>query len=193
MQIEITNEFLASQRLSSNTPERLWKKVNKNGPIPIHAPHLGRCWVWTGWCVGVGSRKRGAITSKRKWGYQYVHRISWILNNGAIPDKLWVLHRCDTGLCVNPDHLFLGTAASNIDDCIEKNRRACGEKHPSSKLTQEEVLKMRSLYKTGEYSTADLGLMFNVSRTNVWLIVTERIWMNHKGHIYKARHKQASL
>lgn len=28
--------------------QRFWAKVNKDGPIPIHRPDLGQCWVWTG-------------------------------------------------------------------------------------------------------------------------------------------------
>jgi hypothetical protein len=37
-------------------PERFWKKVDKNGPVPAHRPELGPCWLWTGALVGRGYR-----------------------------------------------------------------------------------------------------------------------------------------
>lgn len=52
----------------------------------------------------------------------YAHRVSWELFRGPIPNKLFVLHKCDNKNCINPDHLFLGTAKDNIHDCIRKGR-----------------------------------------------------------------------
>lgn len=50
------------------------------------------------------------------------HRAAWIRANGPIPDGLLVCHKCDNGLCVNLDHLFLGTPSDNMQDCIRKGR-----------------------------------------------------------------------
>lgn len=51
------------------------------------------------------------------------HRASWIMTFGAIPKETpWVLHKCDVPLCVNPDHLFLGTLRDNLLDMISKDR-----------------------------------------------------------------------
>jgi hypothetical protein len=44
------------------------------------------------------------------------------LKNGPVPDGLFVLHRCDNRLCVNPDHLFLSTQADNVRDMVAKGR-----------------------------------------------------------------------
>lgn len=50
------------------------------------------------------------------------HRAAWQLENGPIPADLHVLHRCDTPLCCNVSHLFLGTNDDNIADKVQKGR-----------------------------------------------------------------------
>src|SRR5690349_16006693 len=34
-------------RISRASSARFWDKVDKNGPIPLHRPELGACWLWT--------------------------------------------------------------------------------------------------------------------------------------------------
>ena len=81
-------------------------------------PEVG-CWLWTG---GMQNMGYGVITNGRG-SKKLAHRFSWELHNGPIPEGLHVLHRCDTPLCVNPHHLFTGTAKDNIDDAVAKGRR----------------------------------------------------------------------
>lgn len=75
------------------------------------------CWLWT---AGINSNGYGKI----KIGTQNIgaHRFSYELHNGAIPAELFVCHKCDLKMCVNPDHLFLGTAADNTHDMFQKGR-----------------------------------------------------------------------
>lgn len=60
-----------------------------------------------------------------------------------------VLHKCDVRVCVNPDHLFLGTNQDNVNDRVAKGRswRAQGVKHHFAKLTEADVRDIRDRAK----------------------------------------------
>jgi len=181
MRFQITPEFLASQGLSPTFPERFWAKVDKNGPIPdpVKYPKLkGRCWVWTGAIVSGGY---GSIMSQYKnKSYTVIgaHRASWILHNGAIPDSLLALHKCDVRRCVNPSHLFLGTHSDNCFDAVKKKRWApqFGIHNGHNKLSNKDVLEIRNLYSNKIRPISELARMFGVTRHCIWEIGSLRKW-----------------
>ncbi len=75
------------------------------------------CWLWQGWKTPLGY---GATYYKRKrWP---AHRLSFALLKGPIPEGMDVCHSCDVRHCINPDHLWTGTASDNILDCARKGR-----------------------------------------------------------------------
>ena len=43
-------------------------------------------------------------------------------NRFDLTSKDYICHTCDNKKCVNPNHLFLGDAQINVDDCIAKGR-----------------------------------------------------------------------
>lgn len=101
----------------------------------IPEPNSG-CWLWLG---AVNSRGRGSVGVPGKRQTISAHRLAFLLFRGPVPDGLHVLHACDTPLCVNPDHLFLGTHQDNMDDCLTKGRKAKGFRNPRTKLSSEQI------------------------------------------------------
>jgi hypothetical protein len=75
------------------------------------------CHLWIG---GVGPKGYGRFTFDGK--RVLAHRAAYTLKCGPIPAGLHVLHRCDVPMCVNVDHLFLGTQADNMRDMCAKGR-----------------------------------------------------------------------
>lgn len=100
------------------------------------------CWLWKGdkWSRPEHGYGRIYVEGKRV----KAHRVAWELYVGPIPTGLHVLHKCDVRLCVNPDHLFLGTKADNAHDRNQKGRQARGKSFPQCKLTDEQVIAIRN-------------------------------------------------
>ena len=59
------------------------------------------------------------------------HRVSYTAFHGGIPEGLSVLHKCDNRRCINPAHLYAGTQADNMHDCISRDRYAKTHKPPA--------------------------------------------------------------
>lgn len=92
-----------------------------------HVDTTGACWVWTAAKVGGDmSMGHGVMRLQDPVRNALVHRVSWELHYGPIPDGFCVLHRCDNPPCVRPDHLFLGTKADNTADMMRKGRKRGG-------------------------------------------------------------------
>ena len=128
------------------------------------------CWEWQGYRMPFGYGQ--IMTDEQK--IVTTHRASWFLRNGEWPaSDMHVCHKCDNPPCVNPDHLFLGTAQDNNRDKVEKGRQSApiGEQHPQARLSDAQVAEIRRRHipyshparKTGG-STTELAREFGVTR-----------------------------
>lgn len=109
-------------KISPKDVERFWAKVNKEGPVPEHAKHLGPCWVWT---KGKTTAGYGGFYIAKV--HHYAHRFSWQIHFGEIEAGLCVCHKCDNPPCCNPQHFFKGTHAQNQADKCAKGRYVHGD------------------------------------------------------------------
>lgn len=140
------------RRIGNSNPTKPFGTSNK-GRTPQEAlahlkgnttPSPTGCWLWKGCCAQNGYGHvgyKGKIVS--------VHRLMWKLINGEISADLDVLHKCDCRRCCNPEHLFLGTASDNLMDASRKGRLRVNGKHPTAKLSAEQVISVRQQLREG--------------------------------------------
>lgn len=151
------------QAASESLVARFWAKVKRSDG----------CWLWTAGTI----RGYGQFHLPRHWSARqtvYAHRFAWEETNGPIPDNLSVLHRCDTPLCVRPDHLFLGSQADNLADARAKGRLIDG-RH-LIKVDDAGVLDILANYRPGQ-NGQQLAAQYDVSLTTIMRIVagTQRV------------------
>lgn len=129
------------------------------------------CWVWMG---AQKNKLYGSFQINRR--SMSAHRMAWILYRGAIPQAMCVCHTCDNGLCVNPDHLWLGTYADNHADMDRKGRRITvrGVDSPRARFTEQQILDIRASSKT----TKGLARQFGVNPIAIRRIRQNRTWVH---------------
>lgn len=134
------------------------------------------CWLWLGGMndTGYGQIKIDGIFRK-------VHRIAYEYYYGTIKNRLFVLHHCDTPMCWNPEHLFLGTQRDNMIDMVTKGRHVDnrGENSGHSILTDAEVIEiLRILKEEPSYwgKIQDIALRFGISGSVVSEIKHNKTW-----------------
>ncbi len=173
------------------TPEQLKTFMGRIAP-----PDERGCTLWAGGMHpnGYGQITIGSICSR-------AHRLAWEVAHGPIPAGLFVLHRCDVALCVNPEHLFLGTHAMNMQDMVSKGRAAQGDRHGSkthpeclrrgkradtsawrrgegqhtARLTIKKVRQIRQLRETG-LTLTELSVKFSVCIATIHQVTSRKTW-----------------
>jgi hypothetical protein len=180
-----------AKRISSpeQAEKRFWSRVDKSG----------ECWLWTR-ARGGYKEKYGVFSPFGKQGY--AHRFSYTVTYGEIPEGLCVCHRCNNGLCVNPSHLYLGTAAENSRDAKRDGLFLSGVNSPAFKryagrvhevepptrlsisgtnnirarLNEDQVREIRRLVDGGHATRTDVARQFGIGRSTVRLVVDRITW-----------------
>lgn len=148
---------------NAETERRFWAKVDRQaGEV---------CWLWQANTVGRDGDKYGQFNTGRVAGKQrnvYAHRFAWLLTHGQIPAGLHVCHHCDTPLCVNPSHLFLGTQGENLQDASRKGRLQRGSRTTAA---FDLATRLAIFYQPGYRGIgADLARKYGVTKTAIYHI-----------------------
>lgn len=133
--------------------QRFWSKVNKTET----------CWLWTG-----ASHQAGYGVFRVNRQNVSAHRFVLEIQGKVIPQGYEACHRCDNPPCVRPDHLFIGTRADNMQDCIKKRRH-------SAKLTPEKVIDIRKRRIEGA-SITSLASEYHVHIATIRHVINRQFW-----------------
>ena len=80
-------------------------------------------------------------------------RYMYVKYKGVIGAGLVVRHTCDNKLCINPDHLILGTYQDNERDSVERGLKALGTDHGLNKLSEEDPGRRDRAFLAGTFDT----------------------------------------
>lgn len=129
--------------------------------VPQNVPR-DKCWPWGG---NLNANGYGRIAfGGKKW---IASRLMAEVKVGrGLAHEEFACHTCDNPRCVNPDHLFVGTAADNTRDMWVKGRSGL-----NSALTEEEVLHVWSLRNRSHGAVTRVAKQLGLHR-----LVVHRIW-----------------
>ena len=135
----------------------------------------GDCWVWIGATMNTGY---GAFNYR---GTVFLaHRKAYECFVGPIPTGLHVLHKCDNRACINPNHLYAGTDLDNSRDKIARDRQSRGTTHGASKLTEDDVRRIRLLYEVKSLNQYELAEMFGVNQAAISRLVNRKSYTDEQ-------------
>jgi hypothetical protein len=102
-----------------------------------------------------------------------MHRYIYQECFGEIPEGMVVRHLCNNPSCINPEHLKIGTPYDNVQDRVKANRSAIGINNGRSKLTEEDVVKIK---RDSIHSKTDLAIIYDVTSKVIDNIKNNKNW-----------------
>jgi hypothetical protein len=176
-----SNTYKSIPTLNESDYIRFWSKAELTA-------NPDKCWIWNGTIEknGYGNVSISGIDYK-------AHRVAFVSANKKQPGLLMVCHSCDNRRCVNPNHLFLGTAEDNMIDMVKKGRacdgtwlinhlkknphkRPRGSSNKNSKLTESVVLIIRKEGVANCESYSHLSKKYSISESTVRRVIKRQIW-----------------
>lgn len=155
----------------ANNADDFFKKIGPATP--------SGCRLWRGAKIGPTPANPHALAYgrfKMLGVYRLAHRVAWELLHGPIPKGMDVCHRCDTPLCVNTEHLFLGTHADNMRDASAKRRIAAGERAARARLSEADVRAIRA----SDLTNIALARQYGIDRGQISRIRAGKAWGNRE-------------
>ena len=138
-----------------------------------------KCWLYLG-----HKDKDGYPRMKINKKLCRISRIVYEMNYGSFDQSLMVCHKCDNPSCINPKHLFLGTAKDNKQDCIRKKRLnpPRGINHWHAKFKDDDIRYIRKNYIKGHsiYNLDFFAKKYNVCMRNICFIIQNKTWRHVK-------------
>lgn len=122
------------------------------------------CWNWQG-----SANNKGYGIFNLNGVLWFAHRFSYKYYSGEI-GGLFVCHSCDNPKCVNPNHLFLGTQADNMQDRVNKGRF-------KRKFDEAQIVGIRLLRSKG-VPTNSIAMSFCVSKSAIQRIVSKKTYLD---------------
>ena len=144
------------------------------------------CWEWTGSICTYGYGRidffeSGKVIPKR------AHRVMYEYSVGPIPEGKFILHKCDNRKCVNPEHLYVGTQADNMNDVKTRKRgigiknRRHSEKSHLAVLRDDQVRELRRRVSSGQpIADAHREMTLPISLCGARKIIANKVWRHLK-------------
>lgn len=142
-----------------------------------HPDPITGCWWWSG-TIGTGGHAQIGLFVGARYRVTSAVKVNYVRFVGDVPRGMVVRHKCDQALCVNPDHLEIGTQRDNVQDMLDRGRHrpGRGERNVHSVLNDDAIRAMRVLWATGQFNFSQLGRAFRVNYKTVGRVVSGEGW-----------------
>ena len=124
-------------------------------------------------CISHAKDKNGYPEIRRSGRRMYLHRYIYEQFTGGSPEA--VMHLCDNPSCINTSHLTGGTLKDNNVDKALKGRSSFGERHWNSRLTETDLLFIKTWIKLG-YTIRSVAKAFGIHESNISRIKSGERW-----------------